>query len=791
MNKYPTPENEIKRLDKLHSYNILDTHAEAIFDDLTKMVSKLLNAPIVLITLVDKERQWFKSKVGLDACETPREISFCQHAIMQDEIFEVENAHGDDRFNKNPLVTGNPNIAFYAGAPLTDNEGFNLGTLCAIDTVPRKLNEFDLSILKTVSKTIIRLIEFRKKQEEKVIYNKFFDLTLDMLCVADIDGYFKKLNPSFAKILGWSEEELMRNRFIDYIHPEDVDISMKEFKKLRNGFNAVGFQNRFKTKEGNWVWLEWTCIPDKNTRELFAVARNITELKEIQSGFIKEKKETERLTLAKDEFLANMSHEIRTPLNSILGFLDLLTKTSLNSEQQQYVEISSIASKNLAVLVNDILDISKLESGKIMLEEAPINIEGIIKQVIHLLSSKARAKNIKLMSTIDNSIPEYVLGDDTRITQILVNLIGNAIKFTDHGFVEIKVIETRKDNKNVTIRFSVKDTGIGIPQENQHLIFERFTQAETSTTRLYGGTGLGLNIVKMLVNLFRGKLDLESIPGKGSKFSFELTFPISLVEKKEAIDMFTKENIVLFPSTTKILLVEDNEHNQIIAKIYLAKYGVDIDIAGNGKVALDMIQHKAYDLIIMDLQMPVMDGFETTFKIRNELKLNIPIIACSAHSLVAERIKSLSAGMNEYIAKPYTEKQFINAIKPFICYTPKTNKSKNHLKALAKTDNIKDILHKFEQEEGEEFVSLMLSIFKKRIPLDIMELENALSNNHLETIKNKAHFITGSLASLRFDAGCLISRKTEKAAANIEEENAKVYTRDLIDYLENVLINLN
>jgi len=352
---------------------------------------------------------------------------------LQDQIFEVENAHDDERFKKNPLVTGNPTIAFYAGAPLTDNEGFNLGTLCAIDTVPRKLNEFELSILKPVSKTIIRLIEFRKKQEEKVIYNKFFNLTLDMLCVANTDGYFKLLNPAFAKILGWSEEELMRNRFIDYIHPEDVDISMKEFKKLRNGLNAVGFQNRYKTKEGNWVWMEWTCIPDKNTGELFAVARNITELKEIQSGFINEKKETERLTLAKDDFFANMSHEIRTPLNSILGFLDLLTKTSLDNEQQQYVEISSIASKKLAVLVNDILDISKLESGKIMLEEAPINIEGIIKQVIHLLSSKARAKNIKLMSTIDNSIPEYVLGDDTRITQVLVNLIGNAIKFTDHG----------------------------------------------------------------------------------------------------------------------------------------------------------------------------------------------------------------------------------------------------------------------------------------------------------------------------------------------------------------------
>lgn len=791
LNKYPTPVNESRRLDKLHSYNILDTYAEDIFDDLTKMVAKLLNVPIVLVSLVDKDRQWFKSKVGLEADETPREISFCRYTIMHDEIFEVENTHRDVRFNKNPLVTGNPTIGFYAGAPLKDEEGLNIGTLCAIDTAPKKLNEFERNILTTVSKTIMRLIEFRKKQEEQIIYNKFFNLTLDMLCVASTDGYFKLLNPSFTKIMGWSEEDLMQNKYIDYIHPEDVDNTIKEFKKLRKGFNAIGFQNRFKTKAGKWIWLEWTCISDQNTGELFAVARDITDLKEIQNGLINEKKETERLTLVKDEFLANMSHEIRTPLNSILGFLDLLSKTTLNEEQKQYVDISSTASKNLAILVNDILDISKLESGKITLEDAPINIEGIIKQVIHLLSSKANVKGIKLMSTIDNSIPEYILGDETRITQILVNLIGNAIKFTEQGSVEIKVIETRKDKENIAIRFSVKDTGIGIPQDKQDLIFERFTQAETSTTRLYGGTGLGLNIVKMLVDLFGGKLELESILGKGSEFSFELTFPLSISKIKEPTGKGEKENLVAFPSNTKILLVEDNEHNQIIAKIYLAKYGIKIDIVGNGKVALDMIKQKTYDLIIMDLQMPVMDGFETTNIIRNELKLNIPIIACSAHSLVAERIKSLSAGMNEYIAKPYTEKQLINVIKTFIGNTPETDTSASQLNAFSQTDNIKDILHQFQQEEGEEFVALMLSIFKKRIPLDIMELENALSNNHLETIKNKAHFISGSLASLRFDAGREISKKTEKAAANVEEENTKVYARDLINYLENVLINLN
>jgi PAS domain-containing protein len=272
MNKYPTTENESIRVRKLHSYNILDSPAEDIFDDLTKMVSKLLNVPIVLITLVDKERQWFKSKVGLDADETPREISFCQHAILQDQIFEVENAHDDERFKKNPLVTGNPNIAFYAGAPLTDNEGLNMGTLCAIDTTPRNLSEFERGILNTVSKTIMSLIEFRKKEEEHVIFRRFFDITLDMLCVWKVAKELSQQNFGIDMKVG--------DDVLQYVPANFLKLFNENFDLALNG-NIIKIEENYNTPNEEIHWYEFLFYPVfDNSNKIIGVVINSTSIEE-------------------------------------------------------------------------------------------------------------------------------------------------------------------------------------------------------------------------------------------------------------------------------------------------------------------------------------------------------------------------------------------------------------------------------------------------------------------------------------------------------------------------------
>ncbi|NND77632.1 MAG: response regulator [Flavobacteriales bacterium] len=655
MTNYPLPKNEEQRIDKLHSYNILDTDPEESFDDLTKLAAQICDVPICLISLVDEDRQWFKSRVGLDAKETSRDISFCQYAIMEEHVLEVNDPLNDERFADNPLVTGDPSIRFYAGAPLLDEDGLAMGTLCVIDQKPKELTKDQKAALQFIANSVIRMIQLRKKNEERSQYAKFFEMSLDMLCIAGTDGFFKELNPAFTKILGWTEEELKSKPFLEFVHPDDAVSTLAEVDKLARGATTIGFINRYKCQDGNWKWMHWNCQPVAETGELFAVAHDITELKEANEM-------ARRSVKAKDSFLANMSHEIRTPLNAIIGFTDLLQTTDLNETQRKYNQTVSIASDNLLMLVNNILDISKIESGKLELEKRSFSVKKVLDDVLRINSQAAKGKGIKLSSSIDHEMPEAVIGDPSRLMQILLNLMGNAIKFTPEGNVELKAFIEKDTGNDVLIKFSVKDTGIGIPPEKIDMIFNRFTQAESSTTRKYGGTGLGLSIVKKLVELHDGDLIVKSTPDQGSEFLFTIPYQRTNSSVQNKTTETSNKIINSYLDGISILLVEDNEYNQILATTYLERNMAKVDLAVNGEIAFDMALKNEYDCIIMDLQMPIMNGFEATKKIRNELHLDIPIIACTAHSLVGEKEKSIKIGMNDYITKPYSEEELINTI---------------------------------------------------------------------------------------------------------------------------------
>ncbi|MDT7827409.1 ATP-binding protein [Pricia sp. S334] len=667
----PIPSNERERLQQLYEYQILNSDAEEMFDNLTRLAGQILDVPTALVTLVDEKRQWFKSKYGLEVDETPREISFCQYSIMSDEILEVPNTLEDERFKNNPMVLGGPEIRFYVGSPLTDKNNIAIGTLCAIDTVPRKLNDHQRKALRYISNTVLHLIKLRR-----------------------------------------------------------------------------------------------------------------------------EKIEVEKLSMAKDEFLSNMSHEIRTPLNAVIGFNDLLKKTPLTKQQKEYLDTVQISSQNLKVIIDDILDISKLESGNVHLEKNPVSLRDLIQYVVRLQAPTAKEKGIKLLSSIDYEIPDYVVADETRLTQIFINLVGNAVKFTNEGSVELRAEATLLDCNKVMVEFIVKDTGIGIPEEKLETVFERFSQAEASTTRHYGGTGLGLNIVNMLIGLYGGAISVTSQLGQGSEFKFEKTFEITEMDKGQHMTTEkTGPNGNLF-TDTKILLVEDNVHNQLLATHYFKRWGSKISIAENGRVGVEMLQNENYDVVLMDLQMPVMDGFQATTAIRKELGSNVPIIGCSAHSLVGEKERCLELGMNDYIAKPYSEEELIQTTlrysqgKEGSSDTEKADKIHTVELSDIVYDDFESLIEELKMQEGDEFGELIQQHFQESTPSDIEDIEKAIENNDATLLFEKCHMLAGSLGVLGFSKGHGLSSSIEASVKKGDMEAAKHLAGNLIVYLNKALNEL-
>ena len=410
----------------------------------------------------------------------------------------------------------------------------------------------------------------------------------------------------------------------------------------------------------SWFSIIHKCFKEKNGQKyILSFGMDFTGRYQVESDLMAANELVERSLKVKDQFIANMSHEIRTPLNAVVGFTDLLADTELNMEQSKYVDIVKTASANLLALINNILDLSKLESSNLTLESMPVNIIKLVSDVAKIFEPTVKLKGIEIRTHFDEMLPEIVMADQLRITQIIMNILGNAVKFTDKGTIDIdcKLVQGSDKNKEY-ISFSIKDTGIGVPKNKQTDIFERFTQSNINTQRLYGGTGLGLNITKSIVDLYGGTLTMESTQGKGTTFYFILPFNKYLeISHFKEVPVFNN-NSILQLNTIKpvhILLAEDNLINAMLATQVLTRKGFIIEHVTNGALAIEALKKQPYDLVLMDIQMPVMNGIDASRAIRELSGVNsrIPIIAMTAHSLTGEMQNCYSAGMNGYVTKPF------------------------------------------------------------------------------------------------------------------------------------------
>ena len=385
------------------------------------------------------------------------------------------------------------------------------------------------------------------------------------------------------------------------------------------------------------------------TEEIEYVKRMEHELKQARD-------KAEEMSQAKGEFLANMSHEIRTPMNGVIGTLQLLADTELGTDQREYVDTAHKSAHSLLTILNDILDLSKIEAGKLNIERIPLDLREIINDLITLHTMTAEEKCIEFRAEIDDSLPKALIGDPTRIRQILANLVSNALKFTEKGHVLVRVRVLASGDDRVEIRFEIEDTGVGIEEHVKHKLFNEFTQADGSTTRKYGGTGLGLAIVRQLVEMMHGRFGVDSVPGEGSMFWFELPLAISTEPPRQQTLEQERELKLKESLSGCVLLVEDNPINQMVARKMLEKIGIEVRIAGDGQEALDVLEQETFDAVLMDCQMPVMDGFEAARRIREQEALSeLPVIAMTANVMEGDREKCIAAGMNDYIGKPVVE----------------------------------------------------------------------------------------------------------------------------------------
>jgi PAS domain S-box-containing protein len=530
----------------------------------------------------------------------------------------------------------------------------------------RKPDRALLSTFAAVGDQIGMFIERRRAIEQ---LDRFFTLSLDMLCVAGFDGYFKRVNRAWERQLGWTEEELLTRPYLELIHPDDIEATRAAAARAAAGNDVVHFENRYFHKDGTIRWLLWASTPVAAEQVIYAAARDITERKATEETMIElmralevSKRRAEEAADTKSAFLANMSHEIRTPLNAIIGMTALTLDTRLNETQRDYLNTVRSSGEALLALINDILDFSKIEARHLDLEAQPFDLRETVGDACRVLALRATEKGLELACEVEPDVPDRLVGDAGRLRQVLVNIIGNAVKFTSRGEVVVRVALERAGGPELTLHFAVSDTGIGIPGDKLPQIFQPFTQADSSTTRRYGGTGLGLAIAERLVELMGGRLWVESEVERGSTFHFTTVFtpPPASVASDVAARTRGLEGL-------RVLVVDDNATNRRILEQMLISWQMDPTTVADARSAMAALRQATlrdrFDAVITDCQMPDVDGFMLASKIRADARVrSTPIIMLTSMGRADDVARCRRMGLDSYLTKPVKHSDLLDTL---------------------------------------------------------------------------------------------------------------------------------
>jgi len=659
----------------------------------------------------------------------------------------------------------------------------------------------------------IELVFQNKEREKREIANKelealnysaklasqyslsLIEASLDPLVTISTNGKITDMNEATANITGMSREQLTGTDFFDYFtEPQKArEVYLEVFAKgsvadspltlrHKNGkLTDVLFNGSvYKDDQGNVLG---SVVVARDITEQKRIATELTEAKifaELATGIAEEAKAkaesatriAENAVKAKQQFLSNMSHEIRTPMNAIIGFTKVVLKTELSVKQREYLSAIKISGDALIVLINDILDLAKVDAGKMTFEKTPFKLKSSISSMLHLFETKIQEKNLVLVKEYDDCIPDVLMGDPVRLHQIILNLVSNAVKFTTRGKIVVSVSLLTEDEEMVTIEFAVTDTGIGIAENKIKNIFDDFQQATSETSRLYGGTGLGLAIVKQLIEPQGGSITVKSKINEGSTFSFILNFQKTKANAELEIEEVELESEI---KNIKVLVVEDIALNQLLMKTLLDDFGFERDIASNGQIAIEKLQAKSYDIILMDLQMPVMNGFEATEYIRNTMNSKIPIIALTADVTTVDLAKCKSVGMNDYIAKPIDERVLYSKIVGLVKKPVYVDRSKETEKVGVEKLKCIDLKYLNQRTKSNAAIMMeMISLYLEQTQPLISTMKQSLLDQDWNSLRASVHKMIPSFSIMG------INVNFENMAKKIQELASKKEERDNI-----------